>query len=201
MKRFRRWLVTGIVAISLLLFVATTALWFSGYYFLGWEGEWENVNSDGLGRSIFTIEFSGGGVGISEWSFAVDPINRTPIFLQFYSSLTPSPLSLTRSWKRLATSDYPSRWLTSRSRWAFMWETEKHGYDIGNRREVVAPAWFLAVLLLIAPILWFLSRRRSRVSICSKCGYDLRATPDRCPECGTIVERIPERQTSPPKVR
>ena len=56
--------------------------------------------------------------------------------------------------------------------------------------EVVFPYWFL-FLALLAPALGmsalsFRPFRRRTMNRCSRCGYDLRATPDRCPECGAI---------------
>ena len=55
--------------------------------------------------------------------------------------------------------------------------------------------WFLTLLFAIfpivrfAPLLW--RGRRSAGRVCGRCGYDLRATPDRCPECGTPVHSPP----------
>lgn len=68
-------------------------------------------------------------------------------------------------------------------------------YDLGPAwvpyRVVVVPMWALMVPAAIPQVLWFAGvvRRRARriAGRCVWCGYDLRASPERCPECGHRV--------------
>jgi hypothetical protein len=56
------------------------------------------------------------------------------------------------------------------------------------------PLWFFILTFAIAPIVWLCRRLRSRHRasnmLCRNCGYDLRATPNRCPECGIVPKLI-----------
>ena len=57
-----------------------------------------------------------------------------------------------------------------------------------NHRLIVIPYWSPAVIFAVLPTIWiwrFMKyRHRRQVGHCPKCNYDLRATPQRCPECG-----------------
>jgi hypothetical protein len=54
-----------------------------------------------------------------------------------------------------------------------------------------APAWLIWPLTIVVPARWgarqFRRHRRTRRGECLKCGYDLRASTDRCPECGEPI--------------
>jgi hypothetical protein len=54
-------------------------------------------------------------------------------------------------------------------------------------RVVAVPYWFLMAVTMVLPVNWWRRRNRTRrmaAGQCAWCGYDLRATPNRCPECG-----------------
>jgi len=48
-------------------------------------------------------------------------------------------------------------------------------------------AWVLTLPSLLLPLSRMLRRKNRLPGYCRKCAYDLRATPDRCPECGMVV--------------
>lgn len=81
------------------------------------------------------------------------------------------------------------------SGWAW-WITSGDGVldvqPVGSFYEWKVPYWKLVVALLLLPA-WQVylrvrtRRERLRAGLCRQCGYDLRASSDRCPECGTAI--------------
>jgi hypothetical protein len=71
----------------------------------------------------------------------------------------------------------------------------------GSGWDILFPMWLACAIFATLPISWAIRMifrsRRNRSGHCQSCGYDLRATPDRCPECGTIPPAPTRRVVTP----
>lgn len=185
----RLWTFFG--SVSLLLFVAVCVLWVRSFW-VGDAVEWRRVTRDDrIIWSWYMVLSSGkGGVGLSR---------DAEDYEAAYATLDDTgPRWLLEGWRRRAPT-YPQPAFHAGAgkpspMFALRWG------DAGNRRsgtvrwELILPYWVPALLFALAPAarLWRLVRNRrasGRASLgrCRACGYDLRATPDRCPECGAAA--------------
>lgn len=164
----RHRLPTLISALSLLLLAALAVLWVRSY----WRGDQVGYRSPGVrtssGTQFALASFSGRlALSRSGWAGA-DPSDAG----WFVGGRNPRP-TYAMGW---TFAGFGYRSVTDPTRW--LWEFR-------------VPMWAVAAALAAVPGVQVLSRRRRKrkpaAGLCGGCGYDLRSSKGRCPECGTAI--------------
>jgi hypothetical protein len=68
-------------------------------------------------------------------------------------------------------------------------------YTVNLLRQAEETGLMGTIEFAVLPSLWLYRWHRAKrkrkfpPGLCSQCGYDLRATPDRCPECGAVAAK------------
>lgn len=97
-----------------------------------------------------------------------------------------------RGWIVHSVSDEEAEARMMRPGWSFAtFQASRVKVPGMTAEDVRVPYWLLAILTSALPAWWLLRRSRERrvrlLGLCPGCGYDLRASPGRCPECGTLA--------------
>ncbi len=173
MKQLRKMIVNGLTALSLVLFVVTAVLWLRSYWGTQFVGRstpsgWCGILSMGGLLRFEDANYADTHLG---WSYVAYPTPAGGL------------------WDEVAARD---RYGGPLRRAGFAYARIDYTSDGKRvRRAVYLPHASLCILFAIAPAFWLkhVLRKRPRLGFCPTCGYDLRASSERCPECGNPVPR------------
>jgi hypothetical protein len=204
-KRFRRFILNAATVLSLLLCAGVVGLWVRSYriapasftlpqgaFLLDhWRGQVvlmhhrSNLNPGWVWTTVYVSREEQYGMHALVKAAVFDQASPpNPLHPQFPSVL------LTRPYVPMdvARGAGLSEWGGFRANVAYLprWRS------LGSIVQTLAfPYWAIVILACALPARWLWSHRpRYGAGRCAQCGYDLRATPDRCPECGTISEKV-----------
>jgi hypothetical protein len=184
MKRLRRWLFNFTATVSLVLCIATIADRGVQVLYSHWAqiAVWRARGSQRVKRTISVNAERG------LWIFNVTTLAD--------SADKPPPNRHLDYGATQATDSATSSGQTLLQHVGFLFSVQRlvrgplgPGYfdaDWAVQRTMTIPWWFLVTVFGVLPVVAFRRLRRVPPGCCKECGYDLRATPDRCPECGAI---------------
>ncbi len=172
MKRLRRILFNTLTAISLLLAIATAGLWVRSVF--AFDGFILTPDLPGDRSTTWGYHQSRGSFSLHQEVFTSRYRQGLPFFDSYHGSI----------------SDAERRLLPEG--WGFSFSTLRpEGRMAQSRWEIWLPFWFPLVLFGLLPAVRIVMRVRHRKDVaehrCPACGYDMRANPAKCSECGHEV--------------
>jgi hypothetical protein len=168
-------------ALSLLVMILLSAIWIQSHFVYSECSFVWNLGQIGNGRSL-TLAADRGGF-LASWRRETSSPQSSDG--KYWPEITGNIFALTA--RPLATSVSEAQWFNLH-RIQVGPHYASPGQDITS---VFGPLWPLVILAAILPAIWIVlavrRAKRGKEGFCGKCGYDLRASPERCSECGTLV--------------